>query len=60
MYKVTHDDSQNEERVSYVDPETKFEHLICKIPGHYKYSDGIGRALAKLLSEGKIKLNLEV
>jgi len=60
MYKIDYDDKQKEELVYYQDRDTGYEHLICKIPGHYKYSQGIARAIAKLLSEGKLKLNLEV
>ena len=60
MYKVDYDEKQKEELVYYQDGKTGYEHLICKVPGHYKHSSGIAQAIAKLLAEGKIKLNLEI
>lgn len=60
MYKTEYDNKQKENLVYYRDPDTKYEHLICKIPGHYKYSEGIAQAIAKLLAEGKLKLDLSI
>lgn len=60
MYKTKYDSDNKEDLVLYKDPESKYEHLICKIPGYYKNSNGIAQAIAKLLAEGKLKLNLEV
>ena len=60
MYKTTYDEGQKENLVYFKDVSTGYEHLICKIPGHYKYSEGIAQAIAKLLSEGKLKLDLTI